>query len=1226
MKDLPAIARYMRLPEEQLRFPVELLHQGYEPNYLAAYRPDELGGVDVDTLAKLKRAVEYEAKLAAHKVRVQQGLERDQHWTETVSKVIAECSSISQTDAIARYLRGKKSAKGYAEINPNIEKLGQAILVMQSDPPTDLIAWVIEQTEVAPDQVDELLRQTKHWLQLLMCEDPQLILHLQRAVLRNANVSLQILPEPSKPIDTDPEDHAAPVTTEARLTAAPPAAPRSVATTLEETPVDGLSSEPSSSEHVAHTQPDNDSISSESSSSTTDHADVDVHPGVADEVAFESEPASTAIAPSDATASPAIHSVAASDSIPPSESESTKDTAVAPLIEQFHKGRKQSKGIKTKSLSDKQLSPRQRRRRWLRSIVESYAKLKKPLRALTPYQILMFSRGIRSQIIQLQFQQDLRPLVQACRESLCPGRHPMHPLLMEVAEMGLKEMILPRLHQDVMAILEEDSNQELIESSVLHLQSSLLQRPIRGHRVLLIDSVGQKTAAVAMIDADGNVLGTGELPCNSSKPDVVAQNVTLLGQWVHAHQITLVVLSNGHARRYLIHSVAELMKQSSEGSIYWSMTDRAGADAYCMSRTSLVELPRISRRHRSAVWLAWRLQDPLRQILKIDPARLRLGSYQRELPQQELETALHESISAAITKAGVDVFHAHVEVLKRIPGMTDEAAKRIDTERQQGTITNRDSLMRSLRESLPETQARQAIGFLRVFDSDNSLDGTIIHPDDYRLAQRLIAHAELPTPPAAPEGWAKPDYERIAAAHAAVASLALESTLSEEVDAYGFEASTVEINPKFGVLDETSVADPGAEDPSSDESSDIDGSNEPSTDAAAIPSEPAPADTPVDADAPAVQDSEAMASAETDSTVAPDDSPESASPSDEAATATERSASRMPEIALAPMAKPTLKVDAEKLARSWQVGRAKLMSVAASLQFPFADVRDFQFPVPIQCHVPRLDALPQGTMLTALVIGVADFGVFVELGPDCSGLIHISRLASEFVEDPHQFVQVGDVIPVWVLNVDEKRKRVALTAIAPGSEARRDSYRNEEDNRSSSGSRNPRGDRNAQSGRDDRSNNNRPATAGAPTGASNASGNSRPGGDRNRSAGGPANRGGPPGGRGGPGGNRGGAGGRGRDNRSRRDDDAGENESGNRRPVRIERPKPEKPITEAMQQGKEPLRSFGDLLQFIKQTKPTGPEEGATPNVKPTQPESIPTNNDAPSEAPVNTDGGPEQA
>ncbi|MFY8201230.1 MAG: hypothetical protein ACOVLE_11195, partial [Pirellula staleyi] len=299
----------------------------------------------------------------------------------------------------------------------------------------------------------------------------------------------------------------------------------------------------------------------------------------------------------------------------------------------------------------------------MRSILESYSKLRKPLSALTPYQILMLSRGQRSQIISIQFHYDEKPLVQVCRESLCPGRHPMHYWLVEIAEEGLRSHILPRLHQDVFAILEEDAHTDLTEAAVVHLQASLLQRPVRGHRILVIDAIGPKMAAVAIVDADGNVIFTNEIACNSNRADVVAQNVVSLGQWIHEHKVTLLALSNGPARRYLIHTVSELLKQSAEGSLYWTMVDRAGADGYCMSRGCLVELPRISRRHRAATWLAWRLQDPLRQILKVDPVRLRLGSYQRELPQRELEAALQDAVSAAITQAGVDVFHANTDVL-----------------------------------------------------------------------------------------------------------------------------------------------------------------------------------------------------------------------------------------------------------------------------------------------------------------------------------------------------------------------------------------------------------------------------------------------------------------------------------------------------------------------------------------------------------------------------------
>ena len=1115
MKDLPAIARYMRLPEEQLRFPVELFHQGFEPNYLATYRPDELGGLDGKTLARLKRSVVYESNLSDHKDQIVIGLQKDGHFNDAVADVLVQCTSISQVDAIARNLRGKKTAKAFADSDPNIEKVGQAILLYRGDNIQDFQAWVQSQTGLDPQEADLLIPKVKRWLQLLLSEDAQLMLSLQRTLLKNAIVSVKVLPEPSQTNNQPAED----------LPPAQPPADPPIAETSAETSTEAVAQEISAPEITASEPP--------------------------------ADPLGTTLESPEAIAS-------------------------------FKSDRKKPREIRTKSLSDKQLSPRQRRRRWLRGILESYSKLRKPIRDLTPFQVLMLSRGLRSQIIQLQFQIDSKHLVQLCRDSLCPGRHPMHPLLMEVADTGLKEFLLPRLQQDVLAILEEDANQALIESAVEHLETVMLQRPVRGHRILMIDAVGQKTAAVSIVDAQGNLLMTGDIVCNSSKSDVVSQNVAQLGQWVHEHQVTLVALTNGHARRYLVHSVAELMKQSAEGSLFWTFADRQGADAFCTSRNSLVELPKISRRHRAAVWLAWKLQDPLRQILKIEPARLRLGSYQRELPQAELEAALQEAISSAITKAGVDMYHADIEVLKRIPGMDDPTAKRLVEERPKGNLNDRDALGKLLKESLSESRARQAIGFLRVYQSNNTLDGTIIHPEDYRLAERLVEHAQLPAPASAPEGWSKPDYDKIAAAIAAAQSMALDAPSSELVEAFGFDSHADEINPNFGVIESQSDASESPADAADESHAAV------APDAVATPTSQA-SETTETTEIPNTTESSATSENPEVAQIAEvpaalEESAQTPAPSETPPGAT-RTPVSMPEIPEKPMERPALAIDADKLARSWQVGRSKLLSVSRALQFPFADGRDFQYPVPLRSYVPTMERLEPGSMLSALVIGIANFGVFVELGPDCTGLIHISQLGPSFIEDAHQFVQVGDVIPVWVLHTDDKKKRVALTTRAPGSEI--ESNHRDTDNQRQQNDSRSRPDR--QASPQDRRGPGRPNVAG---------GSSQPRGDRpnnnrpdNR---GPDNRGPRPSGdsRGSyrkPDSNR----------RSNSGQGYSENSEGrSNRQVKISRPVPEKPITEAMQQGKEPLRSFGDLMQYLKK----GPNTPETPPPPSSPADPIPSN------------------
>jgi transcriptional accessory protein Tex/SPT6 len=1147
MKDLPAIARYMRLPEEQLRFPVELFHQGFEPNYLATYRPDELGGLDGKTLARLKRSVVYESNLSDHKDQIVIGLQKDGHFNDAVADVLVQCTSISQVDAIARNLRGKKTAKAFADSDPNIEKVGQAILLYRGDNIQDFQAWVQSQTGLDPQEADLLIPKVKRWLQLLLSEDAQLMLSLQRTLLKNAIVSVKVLPEPSQTNNQPAED----------LPPAQPPADSPIAETSAETSTEAVAQEISAPEITASEPP-----------------------------AVEAPIVEAPIVEAPIVEAPIVPSVEAAQEPPADPLGTTLESPEA--IASFKSDRKKPREIRTKSLSDKQLSPRQRRRRWLRGILESYSKLRKPIRDLTPFQVLMLSRGLRSQIIQLQFQIDSKHLVQLCRDSLCPGRHPMHPLLMEVADTGLKEFLLPRLQQDVLAILEEDANQALIESAVEHLETVMLQRPVRGHRILMIDAVGQKTAAVSIVDAQGNLLMTGDIVCNSSKSDVVSQNVAQLGQWVHEHQVTLVALTNGHARRYLVHSVAELMKQSAEGSLFWTFADRQGADAFCTSRNSLVELPKISRRHRAAVWLAWKLQDPLRQILKIEPARLRLGSYQRELPQAELEAALQEAISSAITKAGVDMYHADLEVLKRIPGMDDPTAKRLVEERPKGNLKDRDALGKLLKESLSESRARQAIGFLRVYQSNNTLDGTIIHPEDYRLAERLVEHAQLPAPASAPEGWSKPDYDKIAAAIAAAQSMALDAPSSELVEAFGFDSHADEINPNFGVIESQSDASESPADAADESHAAV------APDAVATPTSQA-SETTETTEIPNTTESSATSENPEVTQVAQvqaalEESAQTPAPSETPPGAT-RTPVSMPEIPEKPMERPALAIDADKLARSWQVGRSKLLSVSRALQFPFADGRDFQYPVPLRSYVPTMERLEPGSMLSALVIGIANFGVFVELGPDCTGLIHISQLGPSFIEDAHQFVQVGDVIPVWVLHTDDKKKRVALTTRAPGSEIE-SNHRDTDNQRQQNDSRN-RPDR--QASPQDRRGPGRPNVAG---------GSSQPRGDRpnnnrpdNR---GPDNRGPRPSGdsRGSyrkPDSNR----------RSNSGQGYSENSEGrSNRQVKISRPVPEKPITEAMQQGKEPLRSFGDLMQYLKK----GPNTPETPPPTSSPADSIPSN------------------
>ncbi|MFO0925310.1 MAG: Tex-like N-terminal domain-containing protein [Pirellulales bacterium] len=1083
MTELQAIARFLRRPEEQIRVAYDLIRQGYSPEFLATYRPDETGQLDRETLKKMRRLREYLQRVEQHRQFVKDLLQQEQLWGDSLEALIQEASTIAEIDLLTRGLRSRKSSRSLVDKQAEIATLGQALLTMEGETPADLHEWIANHAKVDGEEAKVLLSQVRRWLQLLLHEEPKLLDKIAKHLRRKSMVTVSMIQSPESGDDADPE-----------------ASSEEAGEHREAVALDG-------SAETSETSP-------EANIEDGSHYDLpDDHSG---DIGEDADASHEDVSHEDANET--VEEVVATV---PEGAEGTAPTAAATPGENLtfappksKKGGKKSKAKETvKAKSESNLSPRQRRRRWLKSVLESYVKLRKPLDRLSPYQILMLGRGQRSQLIKLNLEYDIAPLIHAARESLWPGRHPLHHWLLELAEEGLRKQILPKLEQDLMAEYEEVAQQELLDMAVEHLEHCLQQKPVSGKTILAIDAIGPKSAALAVVDKQGKVLHTDEIACNSIRGDILTTNVTMLGEIIHRFHVDVLALSNGPARRFLIHTIKELLKQSS-GRLQWVMVDRAGADAYCATRLCLQELPSISRRHRAAVWMARRLQDPLFELLKIDPARLRLGSYQRELPDAMLHEGLTKAVSDAIARRGVDVWNANEETLAQVPGVSEAIAKKIIAKRNAEELTTRHDLVESLKPEWADLDCRQAIGFLRIFGSDEPLDATAVHPDDYRLAQRLIANAGLAAPSNAPSQWKKPDLT--AAVSAEPEAPASVETSSEEAAA--------------SVSEEASNA--------------VDAS---SLDSVEVASEPT-AETPVEAEvstSPAEEGGEAL-------------SAEEAAPAEVEAVAVEPSS---PEIA----------IDVEKLARGWQVGRERLRYVARALQRPFHDSRHALADIPMMDKVPSLDDLKPGMTAWAVVIGVADFGAFADLGPDCSGLIHVSRLSPNFVEDPHQVVQVGDLIQVWVVDVDAAKKRVALSALPPGMQQRPRREREGADAQEGGrrDSRGPRGGRPAE---------------GQGQGQSQGHGQGGRRGDQRRDDGRRDQRGGKPGqGRGGQrrGDFRGG--------RNRRDD-SDSTEVMPERKVKIDAPKPIQPISDAMQKGKEPLRSFSDLMQFYQVKREPGSE------------------------------------
>jgi len=1204
MNDLEAIARGLHLPVEALRRPADLLSQGYDPSFLATYRPDELGQLDVKTLAKFRRLLEYQKRIDTYRTKLKEQAINEGWWVDTLQKLIDNSKSIAEIDGLTRNIRSRKSSRVLAERDPKLAKVGQAILTMTGTGPEDLLAWIVAEFGVAVDQAQQTLLQTKTWLAVLLSEDAQLLHQLGQQILRRGQVSMKMLAEPSEK--------------EQALKDATDGEHQVAGSVVSENPFDA-SSEPLVSDSMEVESSDSnlakEDISPEGNVDTPPEGNPDVE-AIIDSVPLDTHDElveSDSVAPEDATKN---------DALPENSSESNEaiePVVVDPLLASFSsapasrtrftkgKNPKSSAGLNQKTVSKspaKPLTPRQRRRKWLRSILQRYSKLRKPLTRLGHYEALMLGRGQRSQIIAMRIEYDLSSMTKLAHDALCSSGHPMEAFLSEVADNSLSKIILPRLEHDVFSELEEAAHHELTELAVQHLQEMIDQRPVRGHRVLLIDAMGPKSAAVAIVDSNGHVDFTGELSSVSSRSDIVTQNVATLGEWIHKYKVTLVAISNGNTRRYLVQTVAELMKQSGEGGdLRWTIVDRTGADAYCETRQALQELPTVSRRHRAAVWLAWRLQDPLIEITKIDPARLRLGSYQRELPQDILETGLEEAVSSSVAARGVDLWNSHEKSLVCLPGIDLPLAQAIVGLRDRAEVSTRDKLVESLKSIASETQIRQAIGYLRVFNSTQPLDGTMIHPDDYRLAERLIATGELSLPPAAPENWSrmgrsnsKSNLVTSEAPEAAPTEKVHVDSASESVD-IASESQSTAMHPVEPAVE------PAVETTQQGESAKLVESTVEAADHAiqAIPAESESTSEGTTEAASGNIPSFAKPKLESDGSVA-GPLPTVVQNVLPAITL----APTNPENPDGPAPLPALTIDIEKLSRSWQVGREKTRFVGRCLQSPFADSRDARMPIPLLTSMPTMESLRPGQSVWGIVIGVAEFGAFMDLGPDCNGLVHVSRLSREFVEDPQEVVQIGDLIQVWVLHVDLEKRRIALSALPPGVEqARRPGTNDATRDDQARGGRNDRNSRDSysQGGRssgsnrpgsdsrtgDSRMDGKRPASQqGQAVGQQTTQNSSQPSGQAagQHSGGGGANRGGSERGPARGGQSRGSQGGGNRDGYGRgnsyRGQSDGRNEVASFNKKQDKPTKPAPPISDAMKQGKEPMRSFSDLIQFMQ--------------------------------------------
>ena len=609
-----------------------------------------------------------------------------------------------------------------------------------------------------------------------------------------------------------------------------------------------------------------------------------------------------------------------------------------------------------------------------------------------PHRLLAINRGERAKLLKVRIEGPQEELQAVAEESLVPAGHPHAEFLRNCCRDALARLVLPSLEREIRREMTEFCEAHAVEVFARNLRNLLLQPPVTGRRVLALDPGFKSGCKAVAIDECGTPLEHAVLHIigQQEKREAAARRIVEL---VTAHGCTVIAIGNGTAGRETESLVAELVAgELAPLDVAYVVVNEAGASVYSTSGYGREELPQHEAAVRGAISIGRRLQDPLSELVKIEPANIGVGLYQHDVKARHLHASLDQVVESCVNYVGVDLNTASPALLRYVSGLNQATARNIlDWRTKHGPFASRQQLLEV--PGFGEAAFVQAAGFLKISGGANPLDASWIHPESYPIAERVL--------------------ERLGCSPADLTSRQQADAVAERVAA----------------------------------------------------------------------------------------------------------------------------LDLDGLAGELGVGRLLLADIVEQLRRPGRDPRD-DLPRPFfKKGVLKLEDLEVGMELRGAVLNVVDFGSFVDIGLHDSGLVHISQLSSRYVRDPHDVVSVGQVVTVWVLELDKARRRVSLTMIPPAERERQQQLKDRR--QQAREGRAARPDQ-AEGGR-------RPAPV--PTAGGEAARPPRP----TRPA---VGRG-----------------------------------KGRGRPPREQEPRtyvasgpsgPPKPLTKAMKTGKEPLRTFGDLKQFLE--------------------------------------------
>ena len=511
------------------------------------------------------------------------------------------------------------------------------------------------------------------------------------------------------------------------------------------------------------------------------------------------------------------------------------------------------------------------------SVYRLYYDFSAQVSRLQNHQILAINRGEKEEFLKVDVclpGTEGQALV--CRYALKPVAQ-VSAFVRAAAVDAYDRLIAPSVERELRNTLTDRAAEAAIINFGLNLKPLLMQRPVKGFVTMGLDPGYRNGCKVAVVDETGRVLDTSVVyPTFSQRKKEEA--IALLSAMIRKHGVRHIAIGNGTASRETEAMTVEMLKALQ--GVSYMIVNEAGASVYSASKLAAEEFPDYDVNLRSAVSIARRLQDPLAELVKIDPKAIGVGQYQHDMPQKRLDEALGNVVEDCVNAVGVDVNTASVSLLQRVSGLNATTAKNVVTYREEnGAFTARTQLKKVPK--LGPKAYEQCAGFLRVPESKEILDNTGVHPESYSAAVKLLELC----------GYNKKDVA----------------------------AGVPDLRARYEEYGE------------------------------------------------------------------------------------------------------------ERAAEMCGVGVPTLQDVVKELLKPGRDPRD-ELPAPIlRTDVLEMKDLKPGMVLSGTVRNVIDFGVFVDIGVHQDGLVHISRVCNRRIKHPSEVVQVGDIVKVCVLEVDEKRKRISLT-------------------------------------------------------------------------------------------------------------------------------------------------------------------------------------------------------